>query len=54
MIGLGNQAEANVRRLHTLKRAKQLRADPGWPVRVRVLDQQTEAVMREVNRLVGE
>jgi hypothetical protein len=53
MIGLGNQAEANVRRLRTLKRAEQLRAGPGWPVRVRSLDQQTEAVMREVNRMVG-
>jgi hypothetical protein len=54
MIGLGNESEATVRRLHTLKRAEQLRADPGWPERVRALDQQTEAVMRKVNRWVGE
>jgi hypothetical protein len=54
MIGLGNEVEATVRRLYTLKRAEQLRADPGWPERLRALDQQTEAVMQEVNRREGE
>jgi hypothetical protein len=30
-----------------------LRADPGWQERVKGIDQQIEAVMREVNRVVA-
>jgi hypothetical protein len=49
-IGLGNQAEAAVSKLRRLRREEQLRADPGWQDRVKVIDQQIEGVMREVNR----
>ena len=30
-----------------------MRADPGWQERVKVIDQQIEDLMREVNREVG-
>jgi len=49
-IGLGNQAEAAVNKLRRLRRKEQLRADRGWQERVKGIDQQIEAVMREVNR----
>ena len=52
-IGLGNQAEAAVSKLRRLRREEQLRADPGWQERVKGIDQQIEAVMRDVNRGVG-
>jgi hypothetical protein len=52
-IGLGNQAESAVSKLRRLRREEQLRADPGWQDRVKVIDQQIEEVMREVNRGVG-
>ena len=49
---LGNQAEAAVSKLRRLRREEQLRADPGWQARVKGIDQQIEAAMREVNRVV--
>jgi len=52
-IGLGNQAEAAVSKLRRQRREEQLRADPGWQERVKGIDQQIKAVMREVNRGVG-
>ena len=51
-IGLGNQAEAAVSKLRRQRREEQLRADPGWQARVKGIDQQIEAAMREVNRVV--
>jgi len=44
-IGLSNQAEAAVSKLRRLWREEQLRADPGWQERVKVIDQQIEGVM---------
>jgi hypothetical protein len=52
-IELGNQAEVAVSKLRRLRREEQLRADPGWQERVKVIDQQIEGVMRGVNRGVG-
>ena len=52
-IGLGNQAESAVNKLRRQRRDEQLRADPGWQERVKVIDQQIEGVMREVNRVVA-
>ena len=52
-IGLGNQAEAAVNKLRRQRREEQLRADPGWQDRVKDIDRQIEAVLREVNRGVG-
>ncbi|NBO82930.1 MAG: hypothetical protein EBU75_08905 [Betaproteobacteria bacterium] len=49
-IGLRNQAEAFVSKLRRQRREEQLRADRGWQERVKGIDQQIEAVMREVNR----
>jgi hypothetical protein len=34
------------------RREEQLRADPAWQERVKGIDQQTEGVMREVNKEV--
>jgi hypothetical protein len=41
-----------VSKLRRLRREEQLRADPGWQARVKGIDQQIEAAMREVNRVV--